>query len=199
MLPIGQGCVRWRPTRGAVRPLSSNCPACKRRSARSPTSPSIRAGRGIYQSAAGAFHGVGQHQHRRFLGLRFGARIAEEIFVNLAAVGIGGLLRGGAVVKVLHEHRAVVLLDHVDDRLRQVVLPGEVGAVLDVGDDHQRAHGGHEPLVAAAFLPLVLDEVARLEHLADVVEVGPTRQSKPRASMESAAASAIEPTVIEWL
>ena len=161
------------PNSRSVRPLSSNCPPCKRRWARSRTRPSIRARRGIDQRAAGAFHGVGQHEHGGLLGLRLGARIAEQVLVDLAAVGIGGLLRVGAIVKVFHEHRAVVLLDHVDDRLRQMVLPGEVGAVLDVGDDHQRAHGGHEALVAAAVLALVLHEVARLEHLADVVEIGP--------------------------
>ena len=53
------------------------------------------------------------------------------------------------------------------------MLPGQVGAVLDVGDDDQRAHGRHQRLVPVGVVPLVLDEVARLEHLADVVEIGP--------------------------
>ena len=73
----------------------------------------------------------------------------------------------------------MVLLDEVDDRLGQVVLPGQVGAVLDVGDDHQRAHGRHQRLVAVVVVPLVLDEVARLEHLADVVEVGADADQQP--------------------
>ena len=66
-----------------------------------------------------------------------------------------------------------MLGDQVDDRLRQPVLPGQIGAVLDVGDDHQRAHGRHERLVAVVVGALILDEIARLEHLADVVEIGP--------------------------
>ena len=59
----------------------------------------------------------------------------------------------------------MVLLDEVDDRLGQVVLAGQVGAVLDVGDDDQRAHGRHERLVAVGVVPLVLDEVAGLSIL----------------------------------
>ena len=66
-----------------------------------------------------------------------------------------------------------MLLDHVDDRLRQMTLPRQVRAVLDVGDDYQRAHGRHQRLVAVGLGALVLDEIARLEHLADVVEIGP--------------------------
>ena len=156
-------------------------------------------GRGIDQRAAGAFHGVGQHQHGRLLGLRLGAGIAEAALVDFAAVGIGLLLLGGPVVEELHPRGAVVLRDQVDDRLRQAVLPGQVGAVLDVGDDHQRAHGGHQRLVAVVVGALVLDEIARLEHLADVVEIGPHADQQAAGVDASAAASAIEPTVTEWL
>ena len=91
----------------------------------------------------------------------------------------------GAVVEILHQRRAVVLLDQVDDRLRQVMLPGQVGAVLDVGDNHQRAHRRHERLVAAGLGALVLDEIAGLEHLADVVEIG------PHADQQAAGADAL--------
>ena len=66
-----------------------------------------------------------------------------------------------------------MLLDEVDDRLGQVVLAREVGAVFHVGDDHQRAHRGDERIVPVVALGLVLDEILRLEHLADVVEVRP--------------------------
>ena len=38
---------------------------------------------------------------------------------------------------------------------------------------------GHQRLVPVVALPLVLDEVARLEHLADVVEVGPDANQQP--------------------
>ena len=40
-----------------------------------------------------------------------------------------------------------MLLDEVDDRLRQMMLPGQIGAVLHVGDDDQRAHGRDERIV----------------------------------------------------
>ena len=64
----------------------------------------------------------------------------------------------------------MVLLDEVDDRPRQVVLLGQGDAVLDVADDDQRAQGRLQGVVAV-LAGLVLDEVVRLEHLADVVEV----------------------------
>ena len=70
----------------------------------------MRAGRGIDQRAAGALHGVGQHEHGRLLGLRLRAGIAEDALVDLAAVGVGLLLLGGPVVEVLDQRGAVVLL-----------------------------------------------------------------------------------------
>ncbi len=65
----------------------------------------------------------------------------------------------------------MVLFDEVDDRLGQIVLAGQIGSVLDVGNDDQRAHGRHERIVPVRAGPLVLDEIVRLEHLADVVKV----------------------------
>jgi hypothetical protein len=65
----------------------------------------------------------------------------------------------------------VVLLDEVDDWLRQMMLPRQIGTVLDVRDDDQRAHGRHERFVPVGVLSLILNEVPRFEHLADVVEV----------------------------
>ena len=59
------------------------------------------------------------------------------------------------------------------------VLPRQVGAVLHVRDDHQRAHRRHERSVAIVALALVLGEVARLEHLADVVEIRPDAHQQP--------------------
>ena len=83
----------------------------------------------------------------------FGPGIAERAFVDFAAVGIGFLAFAGLAVEVLDQRRAVVLLDEVDDRLGKVVLPREVGAVLHVGDDHQRAHRRHQRVVAVVALP----------------------------------------------
>ena len=54
--------------------------------------------------------------------------------------------------------------------LRQAILLGQGHAVLDVADDDERAQGRLQGVVAV-LAGLVLDEVVRLEHLADVVEV----------------------------
>ena len=64
----------------------------------------------------------------------------------------------------------MVLLDEIDDRPRQTVLLGERQAVLDVADDDQRAEGRLQ-VVVPVLTDLVLHEVVRLEHLADVVEI----------------------------
>ena len=77
------------------------------------------------------------------------------------------------MVEVLDQRRAVVLLDQVDDRLGQMVLPAEVDSVLDVPDDDERAHRRRQLGVAIGRPDLVFHEVVRLEHLADVVEIGP--------------------------
>ena len=77
------------------------------------------------------------------------------------------------MIEILDQRRAVVLFDEVDQRLGQVVLVGEIDAVLDVADDDQRAHGRGQMVVpAVGAFGHVLDEVLRLEHLADVVEIG---------------------------
>ena len=62
------------------------------------------------------------------------------------------------------------------NRLRQVVLAREVGAVFHVGDDDQRAHGGQQVFMPVALQTLVLDKVVRLEHFADIVKVRPDAQ-----------------------
>ena len=107
------------------------------------------------------------------LGLRLGAGIAEGAFGHRRGVGVVAVAPVGLVVEVFDQGGAVVLLDQVDDRLGQVVLPAEVDAVLDVADDDQRAHRRGQLGVAVGRPDLVLDEVVRLEHLADVVEIGP--------------------------
>ena len=140
--------------------------------AMSSTRFSIRAGVGIDERATGALHRVGEHQDARFARLRFGARIAITALFHALLVRIVLGLPGGLTVEVLDQRRAMVLFNEIDNRLRQAVLSCQVGTVLDVGDDHQRAHGRQQRLVAIRVTPLVLDEVARLEHLANVVEVG---------------------------
>ena len=66
----------------------------------------------------------------------------------------------------------MVLLDGVEDLLLQAVLEGEVDALLDVGDDDERAHARGEVLVRVGAGRDVFGEVLRLDDLADVVEVG---------------------------
>lgn len=126
----------------------------------------------------GALHGVGQHQHRRLAGGRFRARIAISLLVDFLAVRVSlrTLLR--PTEEVFDKRRAVVLADQVDDRLRQVVLPGEFHSLLHVGHDDQRAHRRHERLVAI-LLALILDEVGGFQHLADIVEVGTHADEQP--------------------
>ena len=81
-------------------------------------------------------------------------------------------------IEIFHNGRAVVLLDEIDDRLRQLVLAGEGHAVFDVADDDQRAEGRLQD-VMAVLAGLVLDEVLRLEHLADVVIVRADSHQQP--------------------
>ena len=138
--------------------------------------------RRVGQSAAGAFDDVGQHEDGSLFRLRLGPRIAERALVEVAGIRIGLQPLGLAAVEVLDQRCAVVLLDEVDDRMRQRVLTGQIDAILDVGNDHQRAHRGLERLVPVPFGSLVLDEVRRLEHLADVVEVGPHADEQPIAA-----------------
>ena len=74
------------------------------------------------------------------------------------------------MVEVLHQGGAVVLLDEIDDGLRQVVLLGEGEPVLDVADDDERAERRLQ-FVVPVLADLVFDEVMRLEHFADVVKI----------------------------
>ena len=129
--------------------------------------------RGVDQGPAGAFDDVGQHQYAGFFRLRLGTGVAERCLVDITGVGIVLEPLGLTAIEIFDERGAVVLLDEVDDRLRQMMLPGQVGSILDVSDDHQRAHGRLQRLVAVAFGTLVFDKIRRLEHLADVVEIGP--------------------------
>ena len=55
----------------------------------------------------------------------------------------------------------------------KVVLAAQVDSVLDVADDDERAHRRGQLGVAIGRPDLVFHEVVRLEHLADIVEIGP--------------------------
>ena len=64
-----------------------------------------------------------------------------------------------------------MLLDGVDNRLAQLVLPGNLDAVLDMGDEDQTGHGGRQLVVLVFAGGLVFDEIQRLFHFADVVVI----------------------------
>ena len=52
-------------------------------------------------------------------------------------------------------------------------MTSEIGTVLHMRDDHQRAHRGLQELVAVSFGPLILNKIRRLQHFADVVKISP--------------------------
>ena len=86
----------------------------------------------------------------------------------------------GPFVKISHQRRSVVLLDKIDDRFRQVVLSGKLGAVLNMGDYHQCAHCRDQRFQTVFLVGgLVFDKVTRLKHLADVVIVRPHADQQP--------------------
>src|SRR6202035_1492489 len=99
--------------------------------------------------------------------VRLGARVAVLLLPDLPRRRTALLPR--PVVEVLDQPGPMVLLDGVADRLRQVVLAGELDALLDVVDEDEGAHRGEELVVAVLPRALVLDEVLRAEDLADVV------------------------------
>ena len=58
------------------------------------------------------------------------------------------------------------------------MLPAEVNSVFHVPDDDERAHGRRQLGVPISWADLVFNEIMRLEHLADVVEISPDPHQK---------------------
>ena len=81
------------------------------------------------------------------------------------------LLLDGALVEIVNERGAVMLLDNVGDLAIELMLEREVHAFFHVRDDDERAHGRSEIVVRIAFEVHVLGEVIRLHQFADVVEI----------------------------
>ena len=90
---------------------------------------------GFAEGSRSAFDCICDHQNSRFFGLRFWARVAEGDFGNLFEVLVSFILFDGLLVEVFDECCAVVLFDKVDNSLGNFVLPSQVSAVFDVGDD----------------------------------------------------------------
>ncbi len=117
------------------------------------------------------------------LRLRFRPAVAECFLAHLGNVFLAHvhdlaagarvlLLLERALVEVINERGAVVLLDDVDDLPIETVLEREVHAFLHVRDDDQRAHRRREIVVRVALEVHVLGEIIRLHQFADVVEIG---------------------------
>ncbi|MEZ5299551.1 MAG: hypothetical protein R3F11_02615 [Verrucomicrobiales bacterium] len=101
------------------------------------------------------------------MGLRAG--IAESLFGDLRDVLFVGApfldLRGDFVpvlqrpaVEKVNEAGAVMLLDHVDDRLVELVFERQIDAVFDMRDDDQRTHRRGWAIVRVFALADVFDE-----------------------------------------
>ena len=91
---------------------------------------------GIGEGFGRGLHLVGQEHQTGFPGLGAGAGIAEVIHVHLLARGRLGL---GLMIEVADKAAAVVLLDNINDLVPQVVFPGQIHPVLDMGDEDQGA------------------------------------------------------------
>jgi hypothetical protein len=113
------------------------------------------------------------------------ARVGE-----LGRVDHGAVALPGTVEEVRDPRRAVVLGDERADRLRQLVLLGEVEPVAHVVPDDRRAGVRLELVVRVAPLGLVLHEVLRLLELADVVVVRADAREQPVRPIALQAASA---------
>ena len=127
-----------------------------------------RAGPGSRRAQAGTFRSVGQHDDRGLRRLRLRTRISKGRFLKLH---VFARLFGGLVVKVLDQGRSMMLLNDFDHASWQSMLASHLGAVLDVGNDHQRAHCGNEVGMFAVVTNLILDKVFGLAHFADIVKV----------------------------
>jgi hypothetical protein len=68
-------------------------------------------GRWFDEHAAGAFHGVGDHQNAGLLGLGLWPWIAKRTLIDLAAVGVALIGNACLAIEILDQRRAVVLLN----------------------------------------------------------------------------------------
>ncbi len=122
----------------------------------------------VFQALAGGLDAVDDHDDGGFGGEGSGACVAESRGVDWFA-GVGFFLLG---VEVACVGGAVVGADEVDDGAREVVLAGEVDAIGDVLCDDAGAFFVVELVVRVEVAALVLGEVERGVHLADVVIEG---------------------------
>jgi hypothetical protein len=120
---------------------------------------------------------IRQHHQACFLRLGFGARIA--IIVNIDGRQFG-TLRGASfmasflsfIIKEGYEARSMVLADDVNDGFAQAVLPCQLDALFDMGDENQTAHRRGKLLMAILTIKLVFDEINRFLDFADIMIIG---------------------------
>src|SRR5215207_1785943 len=124
----------------------------------------------LRQGLYGSFYGIGEHHDAGLSGLRQAAGVAEVRLADRALVG--GVVQGLAV-EVLDAGRAVGLGYYVQDLLRQPPRFPYFQAFLDVTFYHLGGKRRGEVGVGVELGDLVLHEVGRVLHLADVVVVGP--------------------------
>jgi len=96
----------------------------------SSTRLSITRRRRLDEHAARAFHCVGHHKDAGFFRLWLRARIAGTSFRPLRRRQDSTSYSRSLAIKILDECRAVMLLNEIDDRLRESLTAVEVGAVF---------------------------------------------------------------------
>ena len=69
----------------------------------------------FHKNTARTFYSISQHKNSGFFRLRLGTRIAKSIFVNGRPIGVGLGVFIRPLIEILHERRAVVLLDKIDN------------------------------------------------------------------------------------
>ena len=112
-------------------------------------------------------HGIRHHDDGRFLRLRLWTGIPKVSLYHILILGIRRLSR--LLVKIRHEPGAVVLGYQVPDPLGQADLLRQFEAVFHVAGNDQAAHVRRKRLVLVDSEHLVLHEILRFEHLAQVV------------------------------
>src|SRR5208337_4620320 len=113
-------------------------------------------GGGIAEGPGGGLRLVRQEDQPGFLGLGPGPGI--PIVLGFYRLGVGRLGLG-LMVKIGDKAGAVMLLDDVGNGLSQLLFPGQVHPVLDVGDENQATQGGSQLFVLVFPVHLVFHEI----------------------------------------
>ena len=124
---------------------------------------------GLSNGLGGRFDGLAQHEDARFLGVGFGAGVAESIFFHPVRAAV---IADGLLIKIFSPGGAMVHGNEVGHRLGQTVFLGQAQSLLDVGDHHLGAQMGGNGIMRVFHTELVLDKVLGPGELADVMVIG---------------------------